>query len=111
MNAYLAGLLAEKLVGVLKEAGFQEVLRISEPHVTQFQRGSEVLTLQTSYPRSHHQLVVVESETVDVDPLVGRAARRAILEVSGELLGSLPWIDWGAVREEVESHTARIVGY
>lgn len=109
LDPYLAGLFAEKLCEVLKEAGYQEVLRLPEPHITEFRRDAELLTLQVGYPHAHKQSVVVESESTDVNPLVTTAVRDTIVEVSDKLLGSLQWLDHASVHVEIVAHLSSLV--
>lgn len=109
LDAYLAAIFTEKLSGVLEAAGYAQVLRIPEPHVTEFRRNDDVITLQVGHPRAHKQLVVVESETIDLNPLVTAAVRDTIVEVSDQLLGSLPWLDRATVREDIAAHLSNLV--
>lgn len=109
LDPYLAGIFVEKLCRVLKVAGYAEVLRIPEPRVTEFRRGSEVLTLQIGHPRGHKQSVSVETESTDVDLLVTEAVRDTIVEVSDQLLAALPWVDNAAVLVEIQAHLTSLV--
>ena len=109
LGAYLAEILEEKLRAVLKDAGFRETLRVPEPDVTEFERGVEVLSLEIGHVRSHRQTVAVESEDVDPTPLVGRAAKETILEVSSELLCCLPSVDPSAARERVDACLSQLL--
>ncbi len=102
LESYLAGVFVEALGRVLKSARFQETLRIPEPSVIEFQRGSDLLTVQVGESRGHQRLVVIESETVDLRPLASAAATETILEVSDRLLTALPWVDHSAVRRSIE---------
>ncbi len=89
LKGYLAGVFVGKLSQELKSRGFRETLRIPEPSVIEFQRGSELVTVQAGHSGASDRLLVVESEAMEVEPLVTAAARDTILEVAAELLRSL----------------------
>ncbi len=103
LDSHLAGIFEQKLYGVLGAEGFLETLRLAGPHVTEFQRDSDLITLQMGQRGGQRQLVVVESETVDVDPLVGAAAKKVIEEIADQLLGSLPGVDHTALSQRIRS--------
>ena len=109
LDVYLAAIFAEQLSAVIESAGFSEVLRIPEPHVTEYRRNDDLIILQVGHPQAHKQSVAVESESTDVSPLVAAAVRDTIVEVSDQLLGSLPWIDCASVRVEIRSHLSNLV--
>ncbi|MGI5836763.1 MAG: hypothetical protein ACOX87_09805 [Chloroflexota bacterium] len=109
LDTYLADIFAEKLSNVLEAAGYEEVLRIPEPNVTEFRRNNEVISLQLGHSRAQKQMIVVESEIVDVAPLVAAAARDTIVEISDQLLGSLPWLDSTSVRMEIKKHLSNLI--
>lgn len=108
LKVHLAEILLEKLAEVLKAEGFREGLRIAEPHVAQYQRNSDLLTVQSTHV-GHHNELVVESETVDVDPLVGTAVKNAVVGIADELIHCLPWVDRYTARAEIESRLAELV--
>lgn len=99
----------EKLAQVLNEAGFREALHIPEPPVFEFQRDSEVVTVQNGHTGANYRLVAVESETVDVDRLVAKAGKLTVIEVARELLGSLPQIQGAADGRELEARLADLL--
>lgn len=103
----MADLFESKLRWVLAGARFEEVLRLAEPDVTELQRGDEVLSLQVENAGHSHRRVRVESESVDVRPLVGRAAKEVIVEVYEQTLGAMPWLDHSAARSEIDTCLAR----
>ncbi len=109
LENYLAAILEQELYRRLEMAGFRETLRLAEPHLAEFERDSDLLTVQVEQAGSHRRSVSVESESTDVYPLVGFAARDVILETCDQLLAALPWVDRAAVRERVESCLADLV--
>jgi predicted RNA binding protein YcfA (HicA-like mRNA interferase family) len=110
LDGYLAGVLVSALVKVLKSGGFQETLRIPEPSVIEFQKGSHLLMVQTEDHGPHQRTVAVESETVDVKPLLGAAATAAIVTISEELLGALDWVDRTSIPRGIEGCVADLLG-
>ena len=109
LKAHLAEIFLEKLAEVLEAEGFREGLRIAEPHVTEYHRDSELLTVQSTRVGHHKELVVVESEAVDVAPLVGMAVKNAVVGIADELFHCLPWVDRHTVRAEIETRLAELV--
>jgi len=109
LEPYLAGIFEQKLHQVLRAAGFRETLRLAEPRIMEFQRNSDLLTFEQGQAESHRRWVAIDSDTVDLNPLVGRAARDTILEVSNALLGFLPWVDRPAVLQKIESSLTKLL--
>ena len=109
INAYLASIFVENLRVALKEAGFDEALRIPEPHVAQYQRGSDIVSLRTEGSGPHHTRITLESETLHVDPFLGEAAVATIVEICDELLTVIPWVDEGAARQELHAWASRLL--
>lgn len=105
LKSYLAGVFVEKLSRELKAEGFQETLRIPEPSVIEFQRGSELVTIQAGHAGAANRLVVVESESMDVNPLVRAAARDTILEIATELLVAIS----GPDQREIEARLVELL--
>ena len=99
---YLVGLFQQSLGELLAERGFQQTLHVPEPDVRQFQREGTVVTMEISNPRSHRRTVVVESEEMDVTPLVALAARSSVGEVAEELMTCVQSVDQEAARRRVE---------
>lgn len=99
---YLVGLLQKSLGELLAKREFHQTIHVPDPDVRQYQRGDTVVTVQTSNPHSHRRTVVVESEDVDVMPLVARAARSSIGEVTEEMMTFVQSVDQAATRRRVE---------
>ncbi|MHB1417611.1 MAG: hypothetical protein ACYC1C_20375 [Chloroflexota bacterium] len=109
LETYLARIFSEKLSDVLESAGFHETVRIHEPHVTEYQRNRDVLSLQTERVGPDKIAVSVESESIDVDPLIGLAARDVIVDVCDRMLSSLPWVDRQGARQHVEAYISTLL--
>jgi len=92
LDSYLAELFVEQLRDVLESSGFKETLRIHEPRVMEFQVGSHLLSVQIEEPAAHQRSLAVESETLDLQPLVSRAVSRTVVDVARRLTESLPWV-------------------
>jgi len=101
LESHLVQLFTENLTRVLEEGGFHQTLHLAEPHVWEFQDDSHVVTLQTSHSGSHDRAVSLESESMDVNPLVETATRKTVLDLSARLLGALPWIDGKAAAQRL----------
>ena len=110
LDSYLTGDFVKALCRVLKAEGFQETLRIPEPYVIEFQKGSHLLTVQTEDLGAHRRSVVVESESVDLKPLVGAAAKETIVALSEELLGALSWVDRGSISRSIGDCVVDLLG-
>lgn len=98
----LADILVDRLRQTLVSAGFDEVLRIPEPDVTEYRRGAVVLTLTRHGAGRHRQHFTLEAEGTDVQPLVGEAAREVILGVCRQILAAMPWVDREALERDVD---------
>jgi hypothetical protein len=98
----LADLLVEHLRRALAAAGFEEVLHIPSPDITEFRRGDEVLTLTRDEGGRHRHRLSIEGEATDVQPFLGEAARQSILDVCRDLLAAMPWVDREALEKDVD---------
>ncbi|MHB1006318.1 MAG: hypothetical protein ACYC3S_11880 [Chloroflexota bacterium] len=103
LDAPLIGLLARHLAATLKAAGFAEYLRLAESHLSEYRRGEAVVSVVIEHVAHERQRLVVESEAVDVQPLVGEAARRSLLDVTTGLLAALPWVDRAALEHDLDA--------
>jgi hypothetical protein len=102
IDRHLADLLVENLRRALAAAGFDEVLHIPSPDVSEFRRGHEVLTLTRDEGSRHRHRLSIEGEATDVQPFVGEAARQSVLEVCRELLAAMPWVDREALEKDLD---------
>ncbi|MBI2320713.1 MAG: hypothetical protein HYU88_01085 [Chloroflexi bacterium] len=73
-------------------AGFALQFHFREPggsHVREHSRKDEILTIRSAEVSGHGTRVLVESETLDIGPLVERSARRAAADLIAALLPAL----------------------
>lgn len=103
LNGPLTELLARHLEETLEAEGFTEYLRLAEAHLTEYRRHEAVVSVVVERLARERQRLVVESEAVDVQPLVGEAARRALLDVTSALLKALPWVDREALERDLDA--------
>lgn len=97
----LATILERKLTEVLKAAGFQDTLHLANPHVTQFQGRSGIVSVEVDHLGSHKRRLIVDSESVALAAVLWEAGKQTISDLSDEVLGALPWVDNGQLREKI----------
>lgn len=89
LAAPVAALFVHALEQELQSAGFTLQFHFREPggsHVREHSRAEEILTIRTAELDGHGTRVLVESETLDVGPLVARGVRRAVADLIAALL-------------------------
>ncbi len=109
LSSSLAGLFREHVRAALEAAGFVETLELASPHVSQYQRDGDLISLEVEHTSGHKEAIALESESLNLDPFVGRAALLTMVEVCDQLLASLPWVDQSAARREVEALLSRLL--
>ena len=103
LDNWLATVLEQKLTDVLRSSDLQDTLHLVEPHVTQYQGRRGIVSVEIGRSGPHKRLLIVESETVEVAPLLWEAGKQTISEVSDQVLGALPWVDSGDLRRRILS--------
>ncbi len=109
LSGSLPGLFEENVRRVLEAAGFVEALHLASPHVTQYQRDGDLISLEVEHTAGHREAIALESESLSLDPFIGKAALQTIVEVCDQVLAGLPWVDRPAARREVEALLSRLV--
>ena len=90
MDGHLVEIFVEKLTETLADTGFTETLKLTTPRVSQFQRDSDVIVVQTEHAPGHRkQKLTVESETLDVSLIVDSAAREVVEYILDQILSAL----------------------
>lgn len=109
VNEALVGFFTEKLAEVLQAEGFTEALHIPRPDVTEYQRGSHVVSLAIGHPHQHRREIVVESEHADLETIIGRTVRQTVASIAEELTDFFPKTDSLAVKGEVDALLGRML--
>lgn len=109
LRDYLASALAQQLAAVLGEAGYQLIVHLREPEVSEYRRESSVVSVQVGDEADNRRSLAVASESAPVDQLVARATKQLLLELSGELLGALPGVERGRAQEQLAACLAQLL--
>jgi hypothetical protein len=109
LRDYLASALAQQLAAVLREGGYELILHLHEPEVSEYRRESTVVSILVGDEADNRRTLAVASDSAPVNQLVAMAARQLLSELSGELLRALPGLDPGRVQEQLATCLAQLL--
>ena len=109
VNDCLAEFFIARLNKVLQADGFVQALHIPEPDVTEYQRGSHVVSVSVSRARNHDRLLVVESGELNLEPVIAAAIRETVVEIADALMNFIPSVDNIVIEREVDALLVKLL--